>query len=319
MPYIAGVGERGTGWKASAKALALLRSIREVEESLGAGRRTTALPAFFSWRPYAPLVEDQGQTPACTGAGTSVLTATVMKKMGVLLNGDPNAVPSPGLTFRGAKALERAALLGPGQAVSIPLPSLDDGTGCGTADAVAFMADEGVAPMRGPTPDGRNFDLWTAADTQGMTNPPAPNVGVELAGPDLIVSRTQLIVGEAALDTAMAAADFVAALKTTLLLAPVAWGGTVDSQVFNYVAGGTPFGPANLSDPNRGGHLTAIMGWRPSVLGDGTDDWEIMQSWGPNFGDSGWCYGRQDWAQSASELIAWTLKLKGPNASNKRP
>ena len=318
MPTVAGVGERALGWKASVwpagtklvSSLDIARAMGFGPESIGKPRVTGPVPASFSWRSQTCPVLDQGQTPACVGGGTSALTYIGLKELGITIDPlNPNAIPSPGYTFKGAKTRERAAFLATGASVNIPLPSLDDGTGVGAADAVAFMMQEGVIPMKGPTPDGRNFDLWTTADIANIHGATS-NMGIELAGPDLIRGEMKLLTGEAILDTSVT--NFVSLLQSMLLVCPIGWGGYVDSQVFNYTAGGEPFGPYNPSDSNKGGHFMAVIGWRPSVLNDGTVDWEIQNDWGTSYGDQGFCYGRQDWAQTGAELLSWKLQLVTP-------
>lgn len=310
MPFIASVGERETGWLPIPQGrfptqARVLRAFFD-DAITGALKSLASLPTF-SWRPQTCNVFDQGRTPTCVAGAVSAASFIAMKAAGIVF-GDGNTPPSPSLLFRGIKSRERATFLPPGAGVDIPLPPLTN-TGCHSADAIALLAEEGLASMQvQQTPDGRYYDLWSADDVAGMNPLPAPNVTDNLSATELERTRTKLLSGERFLDTN--APDYTSLLRQALLLGPVTWGGTVDSQVFNYVAGAQPYGPADPTDKNSGGHCTLIMGWRESPFFPGETDWEVQGTWSKAYGEGGFSWGREAWAKTGENCL-WTVKQIG--------
>ena len=309
---IAGVGLRACGWNpppvtAAAPtplAFGLSKGFRVFRA--GGSRFAATIPASWSWRTQGKTtpIFDQGQGGSCVGAGVAAGCYTGMIASNIPFDG----IPSPGITWKGTKDRERSMFLLPGAGTTIPMPAIVDG-GCGTADALLWLAQEGVTKMTtSKTPDGRFYDLWTPADVAGIKGATS-NVSIELSVDELALARQKLLLGPSMLDTGDP--SFVLNLKSALLLGPVWWGGTVDSQVFNFTSTSVPVSPFIATDPNQGGHLMCIQGWRPSVLGDGTDDWEVQDSWGEDYGDTGYLWARQTWAQSGSDVYAANV-LKAP-------
>jgi hypothetical protein len=306
LVQVANVGLRGTGYVSPSDAALRALPIRRVEDALldpvHASRLLTltgggaVLPDSFSWRPFTHEPFDQGSTKTCVGAGGATFA---------YLGGSTGWIPSPATISRGTRAKLRSLALGPGASATTSLPNLVD-EGASYAELVLWLAGGGVVPFRGPTPDGRNYDLSSAADLVGIANPPAPDDDTELTELEVSQGLLRRFTGASLFDTA--SASLVTLMKQALLVGPVGRGGYIDSQVFDATATSPPIGPPVMTDPNLAQHFFVIVGWRPSVLNDGTSDWIFQQSWGKNYWDGGFGYARQGWASSSQDLIAATLK-----------
>jgi hypothetical protein len=300
VALIAGVGERALGWNAPSiqGLLPGFKAFRAAEQ-----RFNIAFPDTFSWRAQGKTCRpfDQGQTPTCVGGAIAAGCYTAMLASGIPFDG----IPSPAVVWKGTRAREQAAFLLPGAGTSIQIPSIQE-SGCATADGLLWLAQEGLARMTlTQTPDGRFYDLWGDADVASLPSPPSRNTTIALSIDELSLARQKLLLGPTYLDNTDP--NFNLNLKAALLLGPVWWGGYVDTPVFNYTNASAPIPPCNMNDPKKGGHLMVIQGWRPSILGNNTDDWEVQDSWSEDFGDGGYVWGRQDWAKSGTDLYAANL------------
>ena len=253
--------------------------------ALLAGYGSAAIPDTFSLRDQEGAILDQGPTESCGGAGTSGGLQVAANAAGAPLG----FVPSPGGIYVSARSIERAAATVP----NLSLPPLQD-TGVMPADVMTGLALWGIRPMRGPTADGRNYDL----DENNVNDEPVLD--------DLETSSMKIIAGEYRIEET--SSNLVALVKQSLYVAraPVGDGNFVDSSVMNFTATSAPVGTPNYGDPKGGGHWTCIVGYR--LEADGTTSVEVLNSWGSSYRDAGHFWGSQSWLESCSDLYSWTLR-----------
>jgi hypothetical protein len=254
------------------------------------------LPANFDLTQYEPDRLDQGHTGSCEGHGWAAGTYT-----GLAANGTPlGYVPSPRYGYAGARSLERGAALTPGVATSIPLPAFVD-NGTETEVMAQWYAQGGTIPMLGPTPDGRNSDIWSAADLSGIPNAPAENVNNELSlgglvsGAKRLVTGTHRIVDPTAADTLLQVQTCLYTLKS-----PVIVGTFVDSAFEQWQAGQAPIPAPNTNDASGGGHCLYISGF---ATVNGVVRILVTNSWGKGWADQGRCWCSVEWVQACWDLL----------------
>jgi hypothetical protein len=289
MPGVQQSGGRFFGYTPDAPEKRTQKDVRALLAKMG----STALPSAVSYRSNEAPILDQGQTGSCTGHGTAQGIV-----IGSALQGVPlSFVPSPLTTYGVTRSMERAVN-------TVPLTD----SGAMPSDVMIAVGRYGIRAMQGPTPDGRNSDIWSAVDVAGIPNAPAPNVNSEVDFLSLEQAGQKLIVGEYRIDES--SSDVVSLVQQCLAVAkaPVGIGIFVDSQVMNFTSTSAPVGSPNTSDPNGGGHWICIVGYRPSTVNPGTVDWEICNSWGAGYGDAGHFWAQQSWIQSATDLYGWTVR-----------
>jgi hypothetical protein len=226
-----GVAVRGIGYIPDKLATrAAQRDSREVFDSSTATGDEASLAASRA----ATL--DQGQNGACTGAGTSMI---LYVSSGAKLP----FFPSPRVNYGVVRILELPSATAP----------LTD-SGAMPSDLIAVVNQWGIVPMgfgaKCPTPDGRNFDLWSDADTGGSSpanvNDKPDLLALETAGETLEV--VPLRVDETS-------ADFGAQLKASINAKTAAGIGIfVDTAFQNWDPSTGPIRSIDLNDPQGGGH-----------------------------------------------------------------
>lgn len=247
---------------------------------------------------FADPTEDQGRSSACTAHAASIgLGATCRAR-----NASLPFVASPWhfYTCSGAIARQSATLIG-------DPPPLDD-NGRQLADMIKAILVCGVAAMRGPTPDGRNSDVWTSDDTDG--NPPG-NAAAEPSVQLLEEAADELLGGAHTVDLQAGNALQVcaAALDSGIsLYVGFDCGAMYEALHRDQLAQPTP-----ANDPEQGGHCVVVLGYRINAAGQ--YEWLIRNSWG-----NGWALPPVNdnadnaptgcvWATSAWLLACWEVWL----------
>jgi len=243
--------------------------------------------------PFEPTRLDQGQSGSCTAHSFSGSTSTACRKAGTVLGFEP----SPRETYAATRGIERANSTPAGQS----LPALTD-SGAEPADVMNAGLIFGTSPMMGPTPDGRNSDIWTDQDT---TAQPA-NVNNEPDGNQLQVAGTTLITGEYMIDaTAPNVSDLVAAAISAGF--PVYTCFFCDSAFEQLTAGQIAQAP-NQSDPSGGGHATYLSGYTTNA--DGTRTFIMTNSWGTSWCDNGRCLVSEAWLKAVWEMYVIDVSVQ---------
>lgn len=194
-----------------------------------------------------PLL-DQGRTGHCTGTGTSQILSCSFGAAGTPLDFQP----SPWLIYSLARILERSSARDP----------LSD-SGAFPTDLIDVLRVWGIAPMQGPTPDGRNDDVWSDDDlaAAGITGI-AANVNHEPSLVDLETAGLRLVTGDYRIDESKPdfGAQIRAALAGTSAVKPcaVGIGIFVDSAFQQWDPRRGPIASVNLADPLGGGHWLCL-------------------------------------------------------------
>ena len=245
----------------------------------------------LSLRAFEAPIYDQGQSGSCGGHGSAQLTFTALNAAGM----PPPWAPSPKRIYQNTRAVRRAADSGS----ATTLPPLTD-SGVMPADLATALARYGISQKSPATsPDGRNSDVWTAADTGGPDD-----VNDEATIEDLEAEGFTIITGEYRIDET--AADLGAQIAASIAAKfPVGVGAFVDSGVMDWAAGDPPINSINLSDPQGGGHWYAITGYTY----DGSSYvFIVANSWGAAYGDAGhFLITDAAIKQSASDIYPWAI------------
>ena len=255
-----------------------------------------AVPDTFSLRQYECPILDQGRTGSCGAGGTAQGLSVACNAMGSPLG----FIPSPEGIYAATRAKERADQTPAGAT----LPVLTD-SGVMPADVMAALVQWGIRPMVGPTPDGRNYDIWSSDDLTAAGIVGDPNVNDDPKLEELEKSGLKLVTGEYRIDETAPNLDDLVKQTLAVTKAPIGDGTFVDSQVMNFLATSAPVGAPNFSDPNGGGHWTCIVGYRLET--DGSTSYEVVNSWGKLFGDAGHFWGTSAWLRACTDLYAWTV------------
>ncbi len=220
-------------------------------------------------------IVDQAQSGSCGGAGTAQALWTGFNAAGAPLP----FFPSPDGIYKQTRVLSRSN-------ANIPLTD----SGVMPSDLMRALARFGIRKMRAPTPDGRNYDIWTADDIANTSNAPPPNVNDEPTLSDLEEAGTKLITGQFRIDEA--APDAITQICAAIAGTGKSHGTTigigiaVDSAFMNW----TPnLGPLDGTPDYKnilGGHwlcLNAYDAYANGVAG-------LLRgpnSWGKSWGDKG--------------------------------
>ena len=252
-----------------------------------------SIPASCDLAPYEPARLDQGQSGSCTAHSFSGSTSTACRKAGIVLGFEP----SPRETYATTRGIERAAATPAGT----PLPALTD-SGAEPADVFTAGSTFGTSPMLGPTPDGRNSDIWTAADTTAQPE----NVNNEPDGNQLQTAGTSIVTGEYAIDpTAANVSDVVAAAIASGFPVYVAF---FCDSAFEQLQVGQIAQPPNTNDPNGGGHAVYLSGYTTNA--DGTRTFILSNSWGTGWCDNGRCLVSEAWLKATWELYVMDVQVQ---------
>src|SRR5512135_1068853 len=283
MPYAKGAKRSHPLKVASKKAAALHPKV--------AALLAAAIPAASDLASFEPPRLDQGQTGSCTAHALSGSVSTACRKAGVQIGFET----SPREMYAATRGLERANATPVGQ----PLPLLTD-SGAEPADVFTACATFGIAPMQGPTPDGRNSDIWSDQDTSSAP----PNVNNEVDANQLQQAGTTLVTGEYAIDpTAPNVSDVAAAAIAAGF--PIYVAAFVDTA-FEDLQPGQVAQPANENDPNGGGHAIFLSGYKTNP--DGSRTFILTNSWGTGWCDNGRCLVSEAWLKACWELYVMDVQ-----------
>lgn len=285
MPYAKGAKPSHPSKLAAKKAAALHPAI--------AALLAASVPASVDLAPFEPPRLDQGQTGSCTAHSLSGSTSTACRKAGHQVGFEP----SPRETYATTRGIERANSTPAGQ----PLPLLTD-SGAEPADVFTACAQFGIAPMQGPTPDGRNSDVWSDADTSAQP----PNVNSEPDANQLQQAGTTLVTGEYAISPSDAnISDQVAASLAAGFPVYVA---TFVDTAFEQLQPGQVAQPPNQNDPNGGGHAIYLSGYTTNP--DGSRTFILTNSWGIGWCDNGRCLVSEAWLKACWELYVMDVQVQ---------
>lgn len=251
-------GKYGKGAKKDHPSKRTQKSSREL---LG---EPEATPPSGTLERFEAKTLDQGQSGSCVGHGTAQGVAISCASTGVALG----FVPSPRTNYAVVRTLEKSA----------PTDALTD-SGAMPADMMTALSGFGCRPIRPPTPDGRNSDIWTAADT--TAEPPNVNVDEDLG--DLLTAGQKVLTGEYRIDET--AADFLTQIEAAITAGyAVGIGIFVDSAFENWSPSAQPQGltTTNFSDPNGGGHWLCMDAYQTSQ--DGSKTYSGPNSWSDTYG-----------------------------------
>lgn len=222
---------------------------------------------------------DQGQTPTCGPHSAAGVVWTAANAAGVSL---------PALSPRFIAANIYADLRSANTPVDQPLSPLQY-QGIDLSDGATALRNWGVAPMAEPTTaDGRVSDIELAPPSNIF---PEPNVG------QLVIAAGELISGEYQIPvTSVAPVTCALAIDNK---API-WVGFFCDTAFEELTSTSVAQPADLDDPNGGGHAVYLSAYRTAA--DGTFEFLIQNSWGTD-----WAINGSVWASSAWVAAAWML------------
>lgn len=237
------------------------------------GAATIALPP--------PL--DQGQTSTCFAHSLA---------MGIYGALKGSFLPSPKEIAACTYALARSRAT----PMWMPLPSLLD-VGADLQQCADVLTSIGIAPMTGPTSDGRNSDV---------ENDPPDNVFPE---PSLSrIERTTRVDGEYVIPVDDAAPTLAALCLDARI--PVQVGFFCD-HAFQALVPGSIAPIPDTSDPNGGGHAVLLRGY--STDSEGLLEFHVRNSWGSNWCDGGDCAVSAAWVSAAWELFPVAVSLPSAN------
>jgi len=241
----------------------------------------------------APPTLNQGQSGSCTAHSFVAALATRCK----YTKQEPSFLASPRECYACTRAWERTAA-----APSGPLTALTD-SGAELADVVASVAVFGVSPIvNPPTPDGRESDIWTDADVQGIPNAPPANVNLEPDGQQLEAAAADPLSG--AYTIRLTASNAVSVAVAALAAGMPLYVGFFCDTAFQNLQFGQVAAAPDQSDPNGGGHAVFLIDSRPSKTVAGTVEFLLDNSWGS------WAGGLADndgmvWVSEAFFLAIW--------------
>ena len=172
-------------------------------------------------------------------------------------------------------------------------PIADNGRQC--VDCLTVVSTMGVAPFAGPSPDGRNSDIWTPTDAMS----PPPNVNLPATPAETTAAASnKFALGSNSLDPA--AANLSDLLASCLAAKGVVYLGTQVGQAFEQLQGQTVAQPDPANDPNAGGHALIIVGYR--TMPDKTRQFKVQNSWGESWDEAGECWASLAWCAACWEL-----------------
>ena len=243
--------------------------------------------------PFEPERLDQGGSGSCTAHSFSASVSTSCRKAGNALPFEP----SPRETYAATRGIERANSTQNGQ----PLVPLTD-SGAEPADVMTAGVTYGIAPMQGPTPDGRNSDIWSDQDT---IEKPA-NVNNEPDGVQLQQAGTTIVTGEYIIDqTAKNVSDQVAAALSAGYTVYTCF--FVDTA-FEQLQPGQIAQAPDQNDPNGGGHAVYLSGYITNA--DGSRTFILSNSWGKSWCDNGRCLVSEAWLAQVYEMFVMDVVVQ---------
>jgi hypothetical protein len=257
------------------------------------GTAMAAPPALYSdLTPYLSPRKDQGQTGTCSCHALSTGAYAAQKLAGIQTPLDA----SPHVLYSVSGRIE----------VGHTGPLWDNGRQL--VDVLEAARTVGLAPQQGPTPDGRNSDVWSDADTGGT---PPGNVCVDATPAELGAANLhEFDFGHHTIDPTAADVEAqVIATLTAQVPAPILLG-TLVGQQFEAAGPGTIVEPAG-DDSTAGGHALLIVGHR--TLADGTRQFRVCNSWSGSWGESGEIWASSAWLRACWELHPITMTPKGPD------
>ena len=152
----------------------------------------------------------------------------------------------------------------------------------------------GVAPFAGPSPDGRNSDIWTPTDAMS----PPPNVNLPATPAETTAAASnKFALGSNSLDPA--AANLSDLLASCLAAKGVVYLGTQVGQAFEQLQGQTVAQPDPANDPNAGGHALIIVGTARCRTRRGNSRCRTL---GESWDEAGECWASLAWCAACWEL-----------------
>jgi hypothetical protein len=240
-----------------------------------------ALPPAGDLSQWLPPRKNQGQSGSCTCHSFSAAVTVACGPAGVSV-----VDASPHVLYSLSGRLEA------------PDGALQD-NGRQLLDVWAAFQAHGLAPQHGPTPDGRNSDVWTDADTGGS---PPGNVNDDATAEQIAAAgqcRPKLTLSNLDPTEADVEDQVCAAISAKM---PV-WLGTEVGQQFQTLTGDTEAQPDSVpNDPNGGGHALFIVAYR--TLPDGSREYRVINSWGDSWDENGECWASGAWVRGCWELHA---------------
>jgi hypothetical protein len=259
---------------------------------LGAAHSTIHASRPASLELDIATILNQGNCEGCGPHAAAGAFATLQQRHGLTV-----VVPSPKLFYAGTRALMRADAVPSGA-----LPDLTD-SGVENTSLIAALTTFGAVAMKGPTPDGRNSDLWTPLDIEGIPNAPPANVNDEPNGAQLIAAAVDPLAGAYTIAT-----DDIDTLAQSLASGvPVLTGGDVD-QAFEDAGASTIVQAPTTS---LGGHDLYLAGYRPSSTVTGTTEFLVVNSWGTTWAANGTVWASEAWVRSRWDLWPMNLNVAG--------
>ena len=252
-----------------------------------------SIPAACDLAAYEPHRLDQGQSGSCTAHAFSGSTSTACRKASIAVGFEP----SPREMYATTRGLERSMQTPAGQTLA---PLTD--SGAEPADVFTAGSTFGTSPMLGPTPDGRNSDIWSANDTTTLPE----NVNNEPDGNQLQTAGTTFVTGEYAIDPKSAnVSDVCAAAIASGFPIYVAF---FCDTAFEQLQAGQVAVPPNVNDPQGGGHAVYLSGYKTNS--DGTRTFFLSNSWGNSWCDNGRCLVSEAWLKATWELYVMDVKVQ---------
>jgi Papain family cysteine protease len=258
-----------------------------------AGILAATIPTSVDLATWEPARLNQGATGSCTAHSFSGSTSTSCRKAGKPIPFEP----SPRETYATTRGLERAASTPAGQ----PVPLLTD-SGAEPADVMNAGSTFGVAPMQGPTPDGRNSDIWSEQDTTAKpanVNNEPDAAQLEQAGTTLVTGEYMITAGASNISDQVAAALAAGFPVYTCFFCDSAFEALTPGQVAQ---------APDQNDPNGGGHATYLSGY--TTNSDGTRTFILSNSWGTSWCDNGRCLVSEAWLAQVWELYVIDVNVK---------
>lgn len=274
---------------------------------LGAPHPTAAAAPFApasSLVPFKRVRLNQGQTESCPGAGTAALADTALAAAGSPLPFWPS----------------QKGIYGDTRAIEQPGTGPLDDSGADPVDLVTALSSEGVRAMpTNPdgspklTPDGRVYDLWSAADVAGVPNAPPPNVGDRPTAAEDEASQADLVLGVTLLDPAQPDWEDQVCASIDHDKAPVGVGIHATRAFEEYGDAWTSAAPA-FADPSGAtttdGHWVGLYAYRTET--DGSRSYWLGNSWGPWGDENGGIWVTGAWLRETTMVaLAFRCTLAG--------
>lgn len=229
------------------------------------------LPLLVDLDTYSPHPRlNQNVTSGCVDHAYAAMTTTTLNTY----NKGLGFIPSPYNLYSCVRGKERslAQVVSPGTV----LPKLQD-AGSQVATVMWVGANIGVLPMRGPTPDGYNSDVWSG------------NVLDEPALQDIEAAGQKLLIGPYIFDlTAPNISDVMAASLAANIAIQIAF--ECDDAYQELQPGQIAVAPVDA--PDDGGHSVGINGYytldtETQGIPAGTRIFWTCGSWGDDYDENG--------------------------------